>query len=283
MLKKKIAVIGAGKMGSAIIKGLIFRRAVSPGNIIACDRDNARLRPFARKGVKTTTCNIEAVKRGEVIIFSVKPGDMGEVLREIASARHTSPLAGQAGPATALKGRLFISIAAGITTSSIEEKLGKVPVIRAMPNTPALAAEAMSAISPGRYARPGDENIARTIFKSIGCVMKFPEKHMDAVTALSGSGPAYFFFLMEALIAAGKRLGISAADSLNLTLQTALGSAVLAKKSDIAPDKLIEMVTSKGGTTEAAFKILTQQRVRDTIIKAVLAAAKRSKKMGTVP
>ena len=264
MLNKKIAIIGAGKMGKALIRGL-----VCPKNIMVSDKDKSKLKSFAGKKIKTTTCNIKAVEWGEVIILSVKPKDMDDVLKGIVSARF-------AGPASALKRKLFISIAAGIKTSFIEKRLGHVPVIRVMPNTPALICEGMSAISPGRFAKSRDEHIAGAIFGSVGSVMKFPERDMDAVTALSGSGPAYFFFLMEALTLAGKRMGISNKDSLALTLQTALGAALLAKKSGIPPLKLREMVTSKGGTTEAALKILGSSRVKEAIIKAVIKAKKRS-------
>lgn len=270
MLNKKIAVIGAGKMGGALIKGLLSAGLVARRNILACDKDKERLMPLSRKGLRTTGDIIEAVRWGEVIILSVKPKDIDCVLREISSA---------SGLATSLKARLFISIAAGIRTGLIEKKLGNVSVIRVMPNTPLLIGEGMSAISTGRFSQSKHEHIARAIFGSVGSVMKFPEKSMDAITALSGSGPAYFFFLMEVLALAGKKMGISADDSLVLTLQTAKGAALLAEKSGIPPARLREMVTSRGGTTEAAFKILESKKVKEAIIKAVLQAEKRSREL----
>lgn len=269
MLSKKIAVIGAGKMGGALINGLLSAKLVASKNIIVCDKDKNKLKSFARKKIKTTASNIKAVERSDVIILSVKPKDMKCVLDEIALARNARCAAG-------LKRKLFISIAAGIKTAFIENRLGKVPVIRVMPNIPALIGEGISAFSLGRFTASSDERIAGVIFRSVGVVMKLPEKNMDAVTALSGSGPAYFFFLMEALTLAGKKMGISAKDSLFLTLQTALGAGLLAKKSGIPPAKLREMVTSKGGTTEAAFKVFNNRKVKDAVIKAVIQAQKRS-------
>lgn len=265
MINKKIAIIGAGQMGGALINGLLSKKVVTPKNIVASDKDRARLRPLARKGVKTTADNIKAIERGEVIILSVKPKDINKVLKELAIVQ--------------LKNKLFISIVAGIKTNFIEKRLGKIPVIRAMPNTPALVGEGMSAIAPGKFVTSYHEHVAMAVFGSVGHVIKFPEKSMDAITALSGSGPAYFFFLMELLAKAGRKMGISAKDSLAITLQTALGAALLAKKRGIPPDKLREMVTSKGGTTEAAFKILGKAKVKEAIIKAVIRAEKRSREL----
>ena len=252
-------------MGGALIEGMLKAGLVSPLNIIAADRDKTKLRTFARQKIKTTVDNVKAVKWGEVIILSVKPQHMNEVLTRI----NILPL----------KFKLFISIAAGIKTEILEKILGQVRVIRVMPNTPALIGEGMSIVSLGRYARPPDKKIALDIFSSIGQVIILPEKNMDAVTALSGSGPAYFFFLMEALMAAGKKMGLSARDSLALTLQVARGAALLAQKSGIPPTKLREMVTSPGGTTEAAFKILKRRRVKEAIIAALIAAKQRSREL----
>lgn len=265
MLNKKIAVIGAGKMGGALIEGILKAGLVSPRDIMAADRDKTKLRPLARKRVRITTDNLEAVKWGEVIILSVKPQHIDEVLSGINI------------PSSKFK--LFISIAAGLKTGILEKRLGKVRSIRVMPNTPALIGEGMSVISLGRQVRPRDKKIALAIFGSVGQVMVLPEKKMDAVTALSGSGPAYFFFLMEALLSGGRRLGLSDNISLKLVLQVARGAALLARKSGIPPTKLREMVTSPGGTTEAAFKVLEKAGVKEAIIKALVAAEQRSREL----
>lgn len=265
MINKNIAIIGAGKMGTALIKGLLSARVIFQKNIIASDKDKSRLKAIAKSKVRTTVYNSIAVGWGDVIVISVKPKDIDIVLKEVAEVH--------------LKNKLFISIAAGINTSFIEDKLGNVPVVRAMPNTPALVGEGMTAISLGRFARGMDSRIARAIFKSIGEVIEVPERYMDAVTALSGSGPAYFFFLMEILIEAGRKFGLSSRDILSLTIQTALGAARLARESNIHPVKLREMVTSPGGTTEAAFKVLKQDRVKDSILRAIVAAKKRSREL----
>jgi pyrroline-5-carboxylate reductase len=269
MLNKRVAIIGAGKMGRALIEGLISSRIILPKDILISDKLEVRLRPLSRKGIKTTTSNIEAVKVGKIVVLCVKPQDMREVLKEIADSFQPSQL----------KNKLFISIAAGIKTDFIEKRLGRVPVIRVMPNTPALVREGTSVVSRGAYARSRHEDIARRVFESVGKVLKFPEKYMDAVTALSGSGPAYFFFLMEALIDAGKRLGIRERASAGLILQVAFGASVLAKESNLPPAKLRDMVTSKGGTTEAALKVLKYAKVKEAIIEAVIQAKKRSQQI----
>jgi pyrroline-5-carboxylate reductase len=262
MLNKKIAIIGTGQMGGALIEGLVTSGTSLRRNIMAADKDKTRLNRFAKKGIKITTDNLAAVKWADVIILSVKPQHLNEVLEEIRIVPSGF--------------KLFISIAAGIKTKTIENRLGKVRVIRAMPNIPALIGEGMTVVSPGRFISPGDTKAALDILESVGEVMIMPEVKMDAVTALSGSGPAYFFYLMEALIGAGKRFGISDKDSLNLILQTAYGAAALAKKGNYTPDKLREMVTSKGGTTEAALKILKRYRTKDAIIKALASARRRA-------
>lgn len=265
MVNKKVSIIGAGKMGGAIIKRVISARIINPGRVMAADKDKKRLACFSKMGIKTTCDNIKAVQWGDVVILAVKPADMDELLKEISVID--------------VKGKLFISIAAGIKTAFIEKRLGKTAVIRVMPNTPALVGEAASVFSSGLFASARDRDIARAIFASLGRIAELPEEYMDAVTALSGSGPAYFFYLMEALIDAGTRLGIPAKDSYNLVLQTSYGAACLARKTSIAPSLLREMVTSKRGTTEAAFKILKRARVKDTIIRAVIAAKERSEEL----
>lgn len=265
MLNKKIAIIGAGKMGGALIEGLL-KAGHSCRDIMAADKDKTKLNRFAKKRIKITTSNLAAVQWADVIVLSVKPYHLNEVLEEIKTLPSGF--------------KLFISIAAGIETKNIETRLGKVRVIRAMPNIPATIGEGMTVVSPGRFTGLKDRKIALDILESVGQVMIMSETKMDAVTALSGSGPAYFFYLMEALIEVGKRFGISNKDSLNLVLQTAYGAAALAKKGNCTPAQLRAMVTSRGGTTEAALKILKRYKIKDAIIKALASARRRAAEIG---
>ena len=270
MLKgKKIAIIGGGKMGSIIAQGLIAHKIIPSKDIIVTDIDAARL-DFLRSSMKLKVShnNEKAVKGADIIILAVKPQNMAAMLMEISS--------------TVNKSKVVISIAAGITTTFIENSLIKdARVVRVMPNTPALVGEGAAAVTKGSCAKADDVKLTRAIFNAVGISVEVEEKLMDAVTGLSGSGPAYCFLIIEALIDAGEQMGLQRDLAKQLAAQTMLGAARLCLQSDKQPAQLREMVTSPGGTTVAGLKALEEGKIRATIISAVEAATKRSKELAS--
>lgn len=263
-----VGVIGCGNMGTALIMGMIKSRFVSSSGIIAWDSSAKKLERLARSiGIRPARSNSEIAQKAQVILLAVKPQQMEEVLEEIRPHLGKRPL--------------LISIAAGISTRWIERRVDKqVPVARVMPNTPALVGAGIAAIAPGRCATGQSLKVAGRIFRGVGEVMCVPEGWMDAVTAVSGSGPAYFFFLMEQMIEAGVRLGLPKPAASRLVLATAAGAAELAKNTGGDPAVLRARVTSKGGTTEAAFKVFARDHLGKTIRAGIRAAAARAKKLG---
>jgi pyrroline-5-carboxylate reductase len=268
MLKgKKIAIIGGGKMGSIIAQGLIAQKIAANKDIVVTDIDTARLE-FLRKSMKLKVShnNEKTVKTANIIILAVKPQNMASTLKEI------SP--------TIDKNKFVISIAAGITTKFIESHLVKgVRVLRVMPNTPALIGEGAAAVAKGSSAKKSDVQLTHIIFNAVGISVEVEEALIDAVTGLSGSGPAYCFLIIEALTDAGEKMGLPRDLAAKLAMQTMLGSARLCLSSDKSPAELREMVTSPGGTTVAGLKVLEEGKIRATIISAVEAATKRSKEL----
>jgi pyrroline-5-carboxylate reductase len=268
MLKdKKIAIIGGGKMGSIIAQGLIAQKIIAAKDIIVTDIDAARLE-FLRKSMKLKVSqdNEKAVKGAGIIILAVKPQSMAATLSQISSAID--------------KTKIVISIAAGITTNFIESALVPgVRVLRVMPNTPALIGEGAAAVAKGSCAKKSDVQLAHMIFNAVGISVEVEEALIDAVTGLSGSGPAYCFLIIEALIDAGEKMGLPRDLAGKLAMQTMLGAARLCLSSDKQPAELREMVTSPGGTTVAGLQALADGNLRATIISAVEAATKRSKEL----
>jgi pyrroline-5-carboxylate reductase len=265
--EKKVAIIGGGKMGSIIAQGLIDQKIASRKDIVITDIDAARL-DFLRSSmnIKVSQNNEKAAKNADIIILAVKPQNMASTLQEIKT--------------TINKSRVVISIAAGITTSFIEKSLIKgVRVVRVMPNTPALVGKGTAAVAGGRYAKANDVNLTRAIFDAVGISVETNEKLMDAVTGLSGSGPAYFFLIIEALIEAGLKTGLSRSLAKQLAANTMLGAAHLCLHSDKEPAQLREMVTSPGGTTAAGLKVMEERNIREIITSAVQAATNRSKEL----
>jgi pyrroline-5-carboxylate reductase len=264
---KKIAVIGGGKMGGALIEGMISRGMVQAAALTVSDTDEKRLDELAKAyGVHVTTDNRKALQGADLVILSVKPQNMADVLSGLAGATPTA---------------LFISIAAGIATTFIEERLGTgMRVVRVMPNLPALIGEGAAALAPGAFARKEDLELARQIFTAVGIAVEVKESLMDAVTGLSGSGPGYAFLIIEALMDAGVRMGLSGDVALKLSAQSLLGAARLCLKGETPPAELRAMVTSPGGTTLAGLKVLEEGRFRETLIAAVEAATHRSAELG---
>lgn len=251
-------------MAEAIISGLLSQKLLSKNQIFVSDINKQRLVFLSQTyGVKTFESNQEALDSQGPVIIAVKPQHIQELLKEI------SPKIGE---------RLVISIAAGITVSLLQDGLPEARIIRVMPNTAALVGEAITAISKGDSANDDDLKIAKTVFGAIGKVIEVEEELQNAVTALSGSGPAYFFYLSELLIEAGVKVGLSYEQSRQLSIQTAIGAGELLK-ADENPQKLRKMVTSPGGTTEAAIKSLEDNSLSDIVEKAVHKAYERAKEL----
>jgi pyrroline-5-carboxylate reductase len=264
-MTQRVAVLGAGKMGEALLSGML--RAGKPaGDLLLTARrpDRAALLRD-RYGIEAVG-NIEAAKSADTLMVTVKPQDMAALLAEL----------GPWIPAD----RLVISVAAGIPTAFIEQRLADgVPVVRVMSNTPVLVDEAMSAISAGAHAT--EEHLRRTeeLLAPVGKVLRVPESQQDAVTALSGSGPAYFYYLVEAMTDAGILLGLPRAVAHDLIVQSAIGAAVMLRDSGEHPVKLREAVTSPGGTTINAIRELENHRVRAAFLAAIEAARDRAKEL----
>ncbi|WP_084516550.1 pyrroline-5-carboxylate reductase [Microtetraspora niveoalba] len=262
-----IAILGTGKMGEALLSGLV-RAGLPPSEIIATARREDRAQALRESYGVRVVSNAEAAKAADTIILAVKPQDMASLLAEIA------PYV----PAD----RLVISAAAGITTAFVESRLGEaVPVVRVMSNTPVLVDEAMSVISPGAHA--GERHLERTeaLLKPVGKVLRIPESQQDAATALSGSGPAYFFYLVEAMVDAGILLGMPRAAALDMVTQSIVGAAIMLRDSGEHPVILREAVTSPGGTTISAIAELERHKVRAAFLDAIEAARDRSRQLAS--
>ncbi|NOY70404.1 MAG: pyrroline-5-carboxylate reductase [Deltaproteobacteria bacterium] len=268
----KTGFIGAGNMGGAMI-GALVRAGVSPSQILVTDKRDDYAKSLGKSyGIRVFSSNTEIVQKSDIVVLAVKPQVMDDVLDEFLAA-------GSFGRPDARK--ILISIAAGIPISRIERAVpenarANVPIIRVMPNTPALVGAAMSAMCANSFANNEDIDTVRKILSTMGDVIICPERLMDAVTAVSGSGPAYCFYLAEAMIQAAKELGFSDKEARQLTLSTILGSARLMSAEKDDPEVLRKKVTSPGGTTEAAVGVLEDNGVKQTIISAIKAAAKKS-------
>lgn len=269
----KVGFIGFGRMGSALANGARAAKILSGKNIIAFDPD-AKAQTAIKKSDVRSAKNLFDVLSGTSLIFlCVKPQQMKSVLSEIA----------EVAPAAALKKICFVSIAAGVTISTLEKGLGgKTPVIRVMPNTPALLNAGVSAMSRGRFASAAHMNAVKKILMSVGKVVLVPESSMDAVTAVSGSGPAYAFYLAEAMISAGAKLGLSAAIARELTHQTIYGAGLMLGSRSESAEELRSQVTSPGGTTAAAIAYFDERAVKAAISAGVERAAARSKELSSL-
>lgn len=260
-----IAIIGAGRMGEALLAGALAT-GHDPADVLVTEprQDHARqLRE--RHGVRTVPA-AEAAATADTLILAVKPQDMVAVLDEIAPSLRS--------------GSLVVSVAAGITTTVLEKHLpGGVAVVRAMPNTPALVGRGMTAVAAGTHTAEAELARAESLLGSVGAVLRVPEGQMDAVTALSGSGPAYFYLVAEAMIEAGVLMGLPRPTARALVTQTATGAAAMLDTSGEHPVVLREAVTSPGGTTAAALRELERHGVRTALTDAVEAAARRSREL----
>ena len=265
-----IVFVGAGNMAGALIRGLIGTGTVPADRIIAADPDQDRLGALeAELEIRVTSDNAEAVKDATVVVLAIKPQVFAQVLPGLSAAL----------PPDAL----LISIAAGISTRIIERSFPDGSrVVRTMPNTPALVGAGASAIAGGTHATDDDLELAETLFRSVGIAVRVPEEQIDAVTGLSGSGPAYVFAMIEALRDAGAREGLPEETALQLAAQTVFGAARLLLDEKEAPEVLRDRVTSPGGTTRAGLDALAAAGFADAIMGAVRAATRRSVELGKI-
>jgi pyrroline-5-carboxylate reductase len=264
-----IGFIGSGNMAEALIKGLITAKHYKPVNIYISDIRPKRLKQLTKKyKVKPAKDNRDLVGKADIVVLSIKPQNMTDALESIEG--------------TVSSKKLVISIAAGIRTSRIADVLGNVAIIRAMPNTPALIGEGASALFANNRAKPKLKK-AQSIFSAVGKIVIVDDEDLiDAVTAVSGSGPAYYFLLMEEMIKAAGKLGLSKDAAKDLVLQTAKGAALLAGQADNrgeSPAQLRLKVTSPGGTTEAALKVLAKGKFGLLIDSAIKKARDRSRQL----
>lgn len=263
---KKLGVIGLGNMGSAILKAVIKNKVFLAKNIIVNDIEISKSSQFKRIGAILAKDNAELASGSDIIILAVKPQGIRKVLIELKPKLTSS--------------KIIISIAAGIKASFIENIINKkIQVIRVMPNMPLLVGSGVTSVCAGRFAKKGAIDAALKIFSSSGEVLIVKESDMDIVTALSGSGPAYFYFIIDAMVNCGIKLGLKKVAARKLVLLTALGSSKLLTSSKNSPAELITKIASKGGTTEAALKVFRLRKLERIIFEAVSKASKRSKEI----
>lgn len=267
MTQRTLALLGAGAMGSAVLEAVLRAGLYEPGSVRVTTLDEDAAARWRERGVQVAADNAAAADGADVVLVAVKPADVPGVLDDIAGR-----LGGEA---------LVVSIAAGVRLDTLAQHLPEgTATVRVMPNTPALLGEGMSALSPGEHCDEAGLAIARELLAGCGQVVVVPEKQQDAVTAVSGSGPAYVFSVAEALIDAGVLLGLPRTVSAELAIQTLVGAATMLRDSDTPPGLLREQVTSPGGTTAAALREFDRHGLRSAIIAGAEAAHARSQQLG---
>lgn len=261
-----IAVLGAGKIGESLLSGLLAAGR-KPADLLFTERYPRRAAELGeRYGIEHVDV-ADALRRADVLVVSVKPQDIEPLLDEVAPSLDPH--------------QLVVSMCAGLPTKLFERRLpAGAPVVRAMPNTPMLVGEAMSAISPGAHAGPQHLDLVEELLGTVGRVVRLAESQLDAVTALSGSGPAYFYYLVESMVEAGVLLGVPRAEASELVVQSAAGAAAMLREGDGDPAKLREAVSSPGGTTVSGIRELDKNGVRAAVVDAVEAARDRSAELG---
>ena len=263
----KIGFIGGGKMASAILKGIINSSLFKNDEIIVSDKNQASLDMLKNDfGINVTSSNSDVVKNSEIVLFAVKPFVLRDVLEEIK-------------PFITEKNTV-LSIAAGISISTIEEIIGKFPVVRIMPNTPALVNEGMSAVCKGNFAGDRHEKIAEEIMSSVGKVIKTEEKYIDIITAISGSGPAFYYYIINEIAKAGEKLGLDYQTCLKLSAQTAYGSAKMIMDTNVSPEQLIINVTTPGGCTAVGNDVLKDRKVSDILFETIEKTKQKAFELG---
>lgn len=264
MAGERIGFLGSGKMAEAIIRSLLSTKKFKAKGIFTSDKNAERLALMKSLKVNASADNVSVVKKSDLVFICVKPQDIDVLLDEISSCS---------------KNKIFISIAAGIKISAIESKL-KTKIARVMPNTPLMVGEGMSAIAFSNGFSAKEKESVKSLLSCSGKVVELPEEKFDAVTALSGSGPAFYAFLIDALAKGAVEEGLSESEAYMLAEQTALGTAKLLMEKKISPADLIAMVASKGGTTEKGIEVLNNSVAREILSNTIKAAALRSKQLG---
>ena len=264
MIQEKIGLIGAGNMGGAILEGLFRQKKVMPAQVFIYDKLTEKAKEFSRKwGLNQAASNAELVEKSQIIILAIKPQDLAATISEFSRFLNEK--------------HILISILAGTPLSKIKTLAGnKSKYVRTMPNLGAKVGQSMTAIASDDAQA---YTLADEIFSTCGKTIKIEEKDFDLITALSGSGPAYFFLLMELIAKEGELNGLASKDARLLAIQTALGAALLAGSAVESPEELRKMVTSKGGTTEAALKVLFEKNFPETFQQALLAARNRGREL----
>ena len=266
MLTKRIGFIGAGKMGGILIKGILRNRLVSPKNLWICDKFIEKLTLWAKEGANVFVEIEPVVKNADVLFLAIKPQDISGVLEQLKGRVQS--------------GQLIISLVAGVTTSLLIKELGdEISLIRIMPNTPALLGEGITAISSTKRVNPEQRVLLKRIMATVGEVVEIPESQQNAVTGLSGSGPAYIYTVIQGLIKGGVRAGLSPELALRLATQTTLGAARMAKESNSSLEELRQAVASPGGTTIEGLKVLKEGRLEECLAEAVVEATQRAKEL----
>ncbi len=267
MIERKLGFIGAGLMAEALLNGVLEAGAAQEGRLFVADPDPERRDLFARRiGENVFARNLELARRCDVVVLSVKPHVVPAVAEEVRD---------EMGPGT-----LIVSIAAGVTLSALEGLFGTDRVIRVMPNTPALVGAGAAAYCAGEGATPADADLAAEVLGAVGLCVRVEEKHMDAVTGLSGSGPAYIYMAIEALSDGGVRMGLPRREATRLAAQTVLGAAKMVLETERHPGELKDQVTTPGGTTIEAVRVLEKAGLRRAFIDAVAAATEKSRALG---
>ena len=263
-----VGIIGVGNMGSALVRGIVNKSGIEAKKIIICDVDKVKVESLCRDlGVVDGIDANNTSKLADLVILASKPQNMSTLLEQISKSIKSN--------------QTIMSIAAGITTNSIESVLfGNIPIVRVMPNLPAVVGEGMSIYCGGTYVGDTDLERVRNVLDAVGICLQAPEDLMDAVTALSGTGPAYVFYTIEVMIESGIEMGMSREMAEKLVLQTFFGSALLAMKSELNPTDLRKEVTSKGGTTDTAISHLKENNYTKIVIEAILKARNRSRELG---
>jgi pyrroline-5-carboxylate reductase len=267
LASKTIGFLGAGNMAEALIRGLLHGGQPAQQILASAPRRDRLDEIVGLYDIGTSTDNREVARKSDILVLSVKPQILDKVLREVSAEIRA--------------GTLVVSVAAGISTATIESLLPEnAHVVRSMPNTPALVRAGATAISAGRHATEDDLHVAKSLFDAVGLTVALDESQLDAVTGLSGSGPAYIFLILEALADAGVKVGLSRRNAQRLAAQTVMGSAKLLLETDEHPGKLKDMVTSPGGTAIAGLHTLEQGGLRTTLINAVETATLRARELG---
>jgi pyrroline-5-carboxylate reductase len=264
---KRLAVVGCGNMGSAVVRGLLQVKWTTPSHVVASHPRRERAAAISKAlGIECLTSNLKAAEGADVVLLGVKPQILPEVLADLRGAVAPSSL--------------VLSMAAGVKARVIEDALPGVPVVRSMPNLAATVGLGATAIAPGAHADKAHVALAREVFQAVGTVEEVPERLMDAVTGLSGTGPMYVFHLVEAMADAGVKVGLSRDVAQRLALQTLIGSAHLARDSHLHAAALKDQVTSPGGTAIAALHVLRREGFQAIVMDAVEAATRRAAELG---